>query len=296
MRKLLNHSAMPVAGYIEPWSVKAGASTQAYVSCVDPDASLRIVSLDRDEQEVLAWNLQNLSGKSKVRDFSLGSWIELPALPEAGAADCQFRLEFLPTQNETRKTICALGGFSITIDADGRLDVRAADTIHAFTTVANECWYELSISSSADGVAATLVDLAQQIEIARADFPGAGRPFGRICIGSDGSETAKSFNARIGRISLDAAGRHYSWRFPTRGPVERLGSVEDSDVALTIHNMPTFCVASARFTSEVHDPRLEPSHFDAIHLHDDDFGGFDWSADLTIDIPQTPAPAFSPWK
>ncbi|NGO66566.1 hypothetical protein G6N76_23130 [Rhizobium daejeonense] len=285
MRKPLNHSAMPVAGYIEPWSAKAGASTQAYVSCVDPDASFRIVSLDRDEQEVLTWNLHNLSGKPKVRDFSLGSWVELPVLPEAEIADYVFRLEFRPTQNETRKTICILGNFSVTIDEDGRLDVKAAETIHAFTNVTNECWYELSISSSADGVGVTLVDLAQQLEIARADFPGAGLPSGHIGIGSDGRGETKSFNGRIGRISLDTAGRHYSWHFPTRGPVERLGAVEDGEVALTIHNMPTFCVASARFTSEVHDPRLEPSHFDAIHLHDDDFGGFDWSADLMIEIP-----------
>ncbi len=285
MRKLLNHSAMPVAGYIEPWSVKAGASTQAYVSCVDPDASFRIVSQDRDEQEVLAWNLKNLSGKPRVRDFSLGSWVELPVPAEAAAADCDFRFEFLTTQNETRKTICALGDFSITIDANGRLAFEAADTVHAFTNVTNECWYELLISSSADGVEATLVDLAQQTKIARADFAAIGRPSGRICIGSDGSGETKSFNGRIGRISFDTAGRHYSWHFPTRGLVERLGAVEDGEFALTIHNMPTFCVASARFTSEVHDPRLEPSHFDAIHLHDDDFGGFDWSADLTIEIP-----------
>lgn len=285
MRKPLNHSAMSVAGYIEPWSVKAGASTRAHLSCVDPHASFRIVSLDRDEQEVAEWDLQRHSGSFKVRDFSLGSWVELPALPETGDAGWQLSFEFLPTQNDTRKTICVLGDLAVSIDADGHLDIATADGIHAFAQVSNERWYELSVSGSSAGLAATLVASARRTEIASVDFPGAAHPIGRICIGSDGSGETKSFNGRIGRISLDAAGRRCSWRFPTRGPVERLGSVEDSALALTIHNMPTFCVASARFTAEVHDPRLEPSHFDAIHLHDDDFGGFDWPADLTIDIP-----------
>ena len=95
----------------------------------------------------------------------------------------------------------------------------------------------------------------------------------------------KTLNARIGRIELLVDGEQYHWQFPARGPTDKLGSIEDADLALTIHSMPTFAIASRRFTSDAHDPRLDPSQFDAIHLHDDDFGGFDWTPDLTVTIP-----------
>ncbi|ACI58226.1 conserved hypothetical protein (plasmid) [Rhizobium leguminosarum bv. trifolii WSM2304] len=290
MRRLLNHSAMPVAGYMEPWSVQGGASTRAYLSCIDPRATYRVVSLDRDEQEVKDWPLQNHSGSPTVREYSLGSWVELPPLPDTSDEEWRFSFEFLPTQNATRRILCLLGDLAISIEAGGRLDVEIGNVTNSFAHVSNECWYSLSISKSVAGVAVLLAAATRKKEIARANYPGAAPILDRVYIGSDGSTDTKSFNGRIARISLGTADRQFSWNFPTRGPADRLGSIEDSELALKIHNMPTFCVASARFTAEVHDPRLEPTHFDAIHLHDDDFGGFDWSADLTIEIPKDARP------
>lgn len=285
MRKLLNHSAMPVAGYMEPWSIKAGSSTRAYLSCVDPRATFRIVSLDRDERQPVDWQIQNHTGSLQVRDLTLGSWVELPELPVPSNEKWQLSLEFMPTKNDTRKTICSLGDFNITIDADGQLEAGTTEAAHAFARVSNERWYALAVCCSPTGMVVTLHNAAQT-GIACAKFPCAGAHPGHIRIGSDGSEGALSFNGRVGRISTQVAGQRYSWHFPTRGPVERLEAIERDGFTLTIHNMPTFSVASARFTSEIHDPRLEPSHFDAIHLHDDDFGGFDWPSDLTVEVPE----------
>ncbi len=50
--------------------------------------------------------------------------------------------------------------------------------------------------------------------------------------------------------------------------------------------MPTFCVASARWDGSTFDPRLAPSHYDAIHCHDDDMGPLNWPASYRATVPE----------
>ncbi len=284
MKRELNHSAMPASGFVEPWSATTGGQTQAFISCRDPHAAIRIVSIDRDDQEVMGWDVARHDSAFSVRSYELGSWIALPALA-ADAARLVLDVEFLLTKNDEAKTIAALGNLRLRIDETGNLSAVADGVSQVLGRLANERWYRLRLErtrdravievTTASGRAVTRVELGMPLD-------GAAE----IAIGSDGSAACATLNGRIGHISLEADDRRYSWRFPARGPVETLASLEDEAVSIAIHNMPTFAVASCRFTSEIHDPRLEPSHFDAIHLHDDDFGGFDWSADLTISIPQ----------
>lgn len=281
MRRTLNHSAMPAVGFIEPWSVKAGAETNVHVSCVDAEAAIRIVSIDRDDHEVMAWPIRKHCDGFAVRNYDLGSWIELPAMPVSQAAELRFEVLF--TQNQGEKPVCRFADVSVWLDEAGVLSIHTGKGSHPFTAVSNECWYELSLRTLGNEIEATLFAGDGQA-LARIVVP-RGEGAGPVAIGSDGSDNEKTLNARVGRIGLLVDGQGHHWQFPARGPIDKLGSLEDADRVLTIHNMPTFAVASRRFTSEIHDPRLDPSQFDAIHLHDDDFGGFDWTADLTVTIP-----------
>lgn len=276
---------MPAVGFVEPWSVKAGAQTRVHISCVDPAATTRVVSLDRDDPEVLAWPIDRHSAALSVRDYDLGSWIELPTNP--GAPDWravkQLRFEILFTRNDNEKPVCRFEEISVWLSEAGTLSIRTNNASHPLTAISNECWYDLSLRAAGDAIETTLFSndgaILAQIALPREQGDGA------VSIGSDGSRNARTLNARVGRIGLIVDEREYHWRFPTRGPIDKLASIEDDGEYLTIHNMPTFAVASRRFTSEIHDPRLDPAQFDAIHLHDDDFGGFDWDADMTVTIP-----------
>lgn len=283
MRRTLNHSAMPAVGFVEPWSVRAGAETSVHVSCADAEAAVRIVSIDRDNQEVMAWPIGRHTARFSVRGFELGSWIELPPATVPQALE-ELRFEVLFTDNRSEKPVCRFAETSIWLDGEGALSIRAGKIRHPFTAVSNECWYELSIRAFGNEIEVAL--FAGDGQALACILVPRGDGMGLVAIGSDGSADQKTLNARIGRVRVVVDGQAHCWQFPIRGPIDKLASEERAGRVLTIHNMPTFAVASRRFTSEIHDPRVDPSQFDAIHLHDDDFGGFNWAADFTVSVPR----------
>ncbi len=272
---------MPAVGFIEPWSIKAGASANAFISCIDAHASVRIVSLDRDDPEQMSWEIKRHSSSLAVRQCELGSWIELPAI--RNSTHWELRFELLLTKNDFVKPVCSVGGLCVRLDENGYITVRTESDTIGLCQVANEQWYEIAMFGFDNKATISVLRSGHIVGEAVITFTRDESYSPRI--GFDGEPSAKTLNARIGRISMQDGSILYSWRFPTRGPVGHLSAIEDPAIELKIHNMPTFSVASARFDSTVHDPRLEPTHFDAVHLHDDDFGGFDWPADFTFDVP-----------
>lgn len=275
---------MPVAGFVEPWSVATGAKAKVFLSSIDADASFRIVSVDRDEREVFDWPFERHSPRFQVREYELGSWLELPAIsPQAREWDLRFEVLF--TKNDTPKPVCSIGDTSVWLDGP-RLEIRSGGLRRQFADILPERWYDISARHASDNRIVFSIATPEGTARSTTAVEGFGAAPGSCwMIGNDGTSNGLTLNARVGRIGLSVDGSEFSWHFPRLGPVESLGSNEDESLVLRIHNMPTFSVASCRFTAEVHDPRLEPTHFDAVHLHDDDFGGFDWSADLTVGIP-----------
>lgn len=146
---------MPAVGFVEPWSVKAGAETNVHVSCVDADAAIRIVSIDRDDHQVMAWPIRKHGDGFAVRNYDLGSWIELPAMPVSQAAALRFEVLF--TQNRGEKPVCRFAGASVWLGEAGALSIHTGKGSHPFTAVSNECWYELSLRTLGNEIEATLL-------------------------------------------------------------------------------------------------------------------------------------------
>jgi N,N-dimethylformamidase len=278
MKNLLNHNSMPVVGFIEPWSALAGSSIRAFISSSDPDADIEVRTLDRDREETVDWPLERQGQSFAVRDYVLGSWVEIPAAA-FDPTDAELVFEILFTSNARLKPVVSMGSVLLSIDANGELAVNG----HPFASVENERWYRFSVLLRARAVHCALRrnddSIVGEFEISH------DTRHGDIHIGAAPDLNMPTLNARLGRIALTSANRVLQWQFPTRGPVRRMASIEQADIHLVIHNTPTFAVASRRFTGNVHDPRVSPDHFDALHLHDDDFGGFYWAPDLTINIP-----------
>lgn len=285
MRRHLNHAAMPAVGFVEPWSLRAGERAQAFLSCTDPHAGIRIVSLDRDETEILPWTVERLGGAFEIRPYDLGSWIEFPEEARVNGDRWRIRFEFLLTRNDSVKYLFAAGALGITVNEGGDLAIVGGDDPVELGTLRNEVWSILTVSASASAVEVA-IESAEGL-VGKASLRRFPRLHGMpVSIGSNGATDIRTLNCRIGRIDVDNGEARYEWRFPTKGPVTGVDPLGDQPGRLALHNMPTFVVASPRFNGEIHDPRLDPGHFDAIHLHDDDFGGFDWPADLRIDVPE----------
>jgi N,N-dimethylformamidase len=104
-----------------------------------------------------------------------------------------------------------------------------------------------------------------------------------IGAGDDGGPT---LNARIGRFSLSVDGARAEWIFRPLGPHQSVMPTTGRGAALRVHNRPTFAVKSARWDGSILDPRQNAAHYDAVHLHDDDLGHFDWPASHELEIPE----------
>lgn len=285
MKRALNHKAMPAVGFIEPWSVPAGGETDVFVSCVDPDAAYSVVSLDRDREEQFDWDVRRHGEAFVVRDYSLGSFVELPeAAAPGGSKSWELSFEFLLTRNPARRPICAIGDATLSIDPENGLVVEMGSASRAMGPVKRERWHELRVTMRGDSIRWAVAHRGEEVHSLSTTRSGV-KEARRVLIGTDGKAQTRTLNGRVGRIAVARDSRAYSWVFRPRGLLSEVPAAEDEDVRLTVHNMPVAAVASPRFTGEVHDPRVDPSHFDAIHLHDDDFAGFDWSPDLTVSIP-----------
>lgn len=279
---------MPVIGFVEPWSVRGGGEVEVFVSSSDPHADVRVVSLDRDEKEDTGWIIERMKPQFDVGEYDLGSWIELPPAVAPTRSGWRLWFEFLLTRNDEAKCLCAAGSYSVTVGPGGELSVDDGASVTRLALVENERWYRLAIETDGRGVQVE-VWYGESDRVGQARLPRALDGSG-ASIGSDCRHEAKSLNGRIGRIEVFAEAGTYEWRFPSRGPLASVPSRQDAGVGLTLHNLPTFSVASSRFTGEVHDPRLDPEQFDAVHLHDDDFAGFDWEPSLRVTVPAEARP------
>lgn len=268
---------MAAVGFVEPWSVKAGSNIEAFISCCDPGARVSVMELDRDQAESLDWPLERLSDAFQERAYDLGSWIELPTVFDGPT--CEFAVEVLFTRNADTKPVITWSGFSLTIDSSGDIHVNGQSMMRA----RNERWYRLSVLVGSDVARVSIVEPAtgKAFELT---LGGVAKP-DRVFIGAESTHLCATLNARIGRIFFQSVNSSFEWRFPAQGNIGELVPIGGQGPALAIRNAPTFSVASPRFNGEVHDPRLAPDQFDAIHLHDDDFGGFHWEPDLRIAVP-----------
>jgi N,N-dimethylformamidase len=278
MKTSLNHNSMPAAGYMEPWSVKAGCATQAFISCCDPDAAIAIVTLDRDREEPVGWPIERYSASLAVRSYNQGSWVEVPALA-SGAPRVDLTFEILFTSNSQMKPVVSVGSFLLSLDPGGKLLANG----HLVAEIRNERWYRITVSQMPASILCTARldsgEIVGECTIDNRVDPDS------ICIGAERNHNTPTLNARLGRVHVETDEATVEWRFPSRGPVQSVAPIAGGGASLIVHNAPTFAVASARFTGDVHDPRVDPDHFDAVHLHDDDFSGFDWTPDFTISIP-----------
>jgi N,N-dimethylformamidase len=206
---------------------------------------------------------------------------DLAATPQSSLS-----IEFLVTSNATARTLIAWGPLSVTIDPARRLSIAIdAARRECALPLASWRWLGLTLTCTATDVTVTIRDLKIDRVLAKLQLPHALAPSADapLVLGRSGSTPAA--NWRVGRISYESPALSSEWRFPNRGPVSAVPPQGGIGPTLQVRNDPTFACASSRWDGSVHDPRLAGDHYDAIHLHEDDVGGFDWPATYIVDIP-----------
>src|SRR5688572_21328450 len=116
MRRAVDHSAMPAAGFVEPWSLHAGGRAALHLSCEEAAPNVRIVRLDTSPIAHCKWPVA-VEAQVERRDIALGSWIEV----DAGADVREIVFELLLTRNSGERTILRYGDLALLLGQSGGL-------------------------------------------------------------------------------------------------------------------------------------------------------------------------------
>jgi N,N-dimethylformamidase len=274
MRKLVCHASLPAAGFVDPWSVRAGGRAALRLSSSDAHPRVSVVRLDVEPIAPTGWTPVVLLPCVDVGVFEQGSWLEIP-----GAEDTDwFRaldVEFYVTRNAGPKTLAAGGGFRL--DIGGRVTLTCGDAMAASDHVLEQqCWYVLRIDAADAALDVTIRPFGLDDVAIHLRLPSVQtKPGISVALGAALGAGDPTLNGRIGRVVLESHQGRVEWRFSPRESRTHVAPVVGAWPPLRVHNNPTFAVSSARADGGM----------DAVHLHDDDLGDCDWDASHALDVP-----------
>jgi N,N-dimethylformamidase len=225
-----------------------------------------------------------------------GSWALASQLPEFQSLRLTFK--YFPTTPEQAATIVSGPGLEI-LQRQGRLEVRA--TAGAVVIVerhlAARRWHEVEVAVAASGQLAVSVRClgigigerevrwAVQLE-AQPAVPGsvaAAAGDWRLGRGSDDAEPA--LNGKLEAPCWSGAEPVAEWDFGSQMAARTLVDLTGR-YHMTLHQHPARAVRGSRWDGSVTDWRLDPTHYGAIHFHDDDLTDAGWDADFELPLPE----------
>lgn len=294
MHRLVDHGAMSAVGYTTPWSVEPGQLVELGLSCDRRVESVRICRLDTQATQFANWPIEATSAPVAHRSFDHGSYLRLHREQLAKAPTVQgIRFELLLTRNEGARTILEAGSVRLSLN-DGALALEIANDLLFTREVPQRVWLivELGLDGGEPFFKLKSHDFLAPYEFKQhvrdAEWKLQERD---MLFGASTSRNELTLNARFAAIRLETSDGPIAWDFPTvlpTGPITSSGG--PVPLALDVVNQPTFCVTSARWDGSSFDPRLVPSHYDAVHCHDDDMGPLQWPASHRVMVPEDAKP------
>ncbi|MGH6763756.1 MAG: N,N-dimethylformamidase beta subunit family domain-containing protein [Phyllobacterium sp.] len=288
MKRAVDHAAMAVAGYTTPWHPHAGRRISLHLSSAKAVERPVIRRLDTPEAELVGWAVEATSHAPDIRSFEQGSYVEIKASELARAGCLQgIRFELFLTRNPGRRTLLHTKAFRLVLEAGNIALESSGETRIVATSVPSHEWLHLSIQreNSVLRIKTTSNDALAPYEndfIAEMDVRNWGQ--GGLYLATAPDFLEPTLNARLARIALLGDDDWIEWQFPTLFTDMPL-KADNAETELQLRGNPTFCVASSRWDGSSYEPRLVPTHYDAVHFHDDDMAGLDWPASFFTDIP-----------
>jgi N,N-dimethylformamidase len=282
MLRKINHRAMAVVGYAEPWSAAAGLSRSLCLSTNHAVTSVTVRRPDRDGMPTIDWPIEALEAPPAHRSFQQGSSLEIVAeeFRKLGAIkSLSFELQL--TKNAGRRVLIDAGSFSLLVE-DRQLILQSGPENSSLGVLPASQWLSLHLDLTNGELSIASMDSFMPFDLTAA--VGAPPP-DRLCFCTDANRQSPTLNCRLARLCIVGRPGTVRWSFPTRFSAAPLPSEGQAKVALSVVGNPTFCVTSGRWDGNSLDPRSAPSHYDAIHFHDTDSAGFDWPASFAVEVP-----------
>ncbi|MER9952679.1 N,N-dimethylformamidase beta subunit family domain-containing protein [Mesorhizobium sp. M0047] len=288
MKRPVDHDAMAVSGYTVPWHTATGTPVALHVSSSRPVRAVRILRLDTPSAAVMDWDVEPTENAASHRDFNHGSFLRITASELAKATEIgAVSFEVYLTRNDGARVLFECGNLRLRLQGGRLTSGHDGKPLEIGETLPANTWLTVEISSDGGGTVLNIGsdDLLSPFRLQR-QFDRSWSLSGDMIFGTSAANDVRSLNAKFSAIALQTAAGRIAWTFPTLLPSGRIGSTGGDDVLLleTV-NQPAFCMTSRRWDGSSFDPRLVPSHYDAVHCHDDDLGALDWPASYHLQVP-----------
>lgn len=302
-----------LTGYVDRWSARAGERIGFHVSsAADRAYDLRFVRhLCADpnpdgpgyREVVMA---SPLAGRKVGRAQSArpGSYaaIEAVALPTGGGLRLSARIwPTMPSKGRQVIMSCDAAGsrIELAVAADGGAEfVIDGHRVATARPMLARRWYELIAACDAASGAMTLTQTALApvgtiVDGGKATQSGAGRvPAGvvRVTLAArrDAATPSAFFNGKIERPTIAQGDGTViaSWDFTMGIATQTIVDRGPQAAQGMLVNLPTRAMTGSNWTGEVHDWKVAPEQYGAIHFHDDDMGDCGWPESFTLDVPK----------
>jgi len=286
---------MTVAGYTTPWSVSAGCKVSLHISCGEPPQAVTLCRLDSDAPELADWRIEPTATPPRRYEFDQGSYLAVrkEQLRKAGPIT-GLGFELFLTKNESWRTIFQFGqislclrGCALLLEGEGRsMVVDGKVPLRTWLTILLRKKQGSTKVSVQSHDALTPHHVWQSFE----EFAWNALD-GDLLLGTNSDLDHPTLNAKFSAVNIETESGPIAWRFPAlleTGPILSTGG--NVSLKLEVINQPAFCMTSVRWDGSSFDPKLVPSHYDAVHCHDDDMGALDWPASYQIIIPANARP------
>lgn len=290
MKRDVDHGAMAVAGYTTPWAARAGDSVELHLSCGRPVTHVSVRRLDIPDPERMPWTVDILDEPQR-RAFEQGSYLRVAASELAKVrALTGISFELYLTRNDGERCIAACDGFDLRLK-NGAVSLRQAGRVLIDSVpLPSFVWLSIGLAQHSQGISFSVRghDVLAPFEFRHQTGAAWRAPAAELRFGSSGADDEKTLNAKFANIVLATDEGPVAWTFPTllpEGPIQ-----SDNGMTLEAVNLPTFCMTSLRWDGSSFEPRLVPSHYDAVHCHDDDMAPLAWPASHRLRLPQDAAP------
>jgi len=314
-----------LVGYLKPWSVAPGEVLEVMVSALVPGRySVQLVELicgdSRPhgtgflEKPVAADFADHYAGREQL--LRPGSYASLPSIPALTQISfCCYLQPTLLARNW--QPVASGGGLTLDIVA-GRLGVRVGteDRLELSAPLHLRRWHKvlttydsdtgrLSLALRSFGQGIGELDspwLEQAISVDGADlssgdwYLGAAVRGGEFTPGLNSLLEAPRLVAGILDVAaasdllddLAPAGEAIlgAWDFAQGMASSVIHDVSGGERHGRLFQSPTRAIRGVRWTGAVQDWRAEPSHYGAVHFHEDDLTDAGWEADFSWEVPE----------
>ncbi|WP_246737576.1 N,N-dimethylformamidase beta subunit family domain-containing protein [Nordella sp. HKS 07] len=238
------------------------------------------------------WAVEPIGESPRQQAFEQGSYLHIAAA-EIGQAGTITGLDFelFLTRNEGPRTIAACDAFHLGLENQVVSLVRDGVTLIDSVPVPSQIWLSVVLRQEGQGLSLSirghdpLAPFTYHHHVADVAWRA---PSGDLRLGSSGAADARTLNAKFARLTLATPQPPVAWIFPTLlpdGPI-----LSTNGLKLDSVNLPAFCITSPRWDGSSFEPRLVPSHYDAVHCHDDDMARLAWPASYRLSVPADAAP------